>query len=339
MAWFIETWAYCAADCFAMISGYVGYREKRQGFNPKSLIFLWIRVVFISLLMCGIFAIIAPSTVTLKVILQSIFPISFSTYWYFTAYFGVALFAPVINSVVRSFNNSRLKRFLVAIVLLFSFYACFVSSVRHGTDPFTLNSGYSFLWLVIMYFVGASIKKCSIGTEISTRKNIGILLCCQAITWCYVICVSMLTMKLLGSVKGTGLLACYISPTVLVMGIVYINLFAKITMTPRSEKAIKLIAPGAFSAYIVNDGPLFRKYFMEGHFKYLAHSSPVLIPVVTILFAFVFVIVISLLDKLREKLFSIVKTNVLEDKIEKGIEYCFDRLIRLMKHVITMSSR
>ena len=29
-AWFLETWAYCAVDVFALISGYVSYTERER---------------------------------------------------------------------------------------------------------------------------------------------------------------------------------------------------------------------------------------------------------------------------------------------------------------------
>ena len=35
VSWFIETVAYCAVDCYAIVSGYVGYREEEKPYNYR----------------------------------------------------------------------------------------------------------------------------------------------------------------------------------------------------------------------------------------------------------------------------------------------------------------
>ena len=44
-AWFLETCAYCAVDCYGLISGYVGVNGK---FRPARLLELWLQVFFYS---------------------------------------------------------------------------------------------------------------------------------------------------------------------------------------------------------------------------------------------------------------------------------------------------
>lgn len=43
--WLMETMAYCAVNCYGLISGYVGYGKK---FKLRNIIQLWIEVIFYS---------------------------------------------------------------------------------------------------------------------------------------------------------------------------------------------------------------------------------------------------------------------------------------------------
>ena len=53
IAWFLGICAFCAINCFAMISGYVGFNKK---FKFSNLVNLWLQVVFYSVLItCGFF--------------------------------------------------------------------------------------------------------------------------------------------------------------------------------------------------------------------------------------------------------------------------------------------
>ena len=46
VSWLMETWAYCAVDCFALISGFAAYSEKERPTRYANYIMLWLQVVF-----------------------------------------------------------------------------------------------------------------------------------------------------------------------------------------------------------------------------------------------------------------------------------------------------
>ena len=52
IAWFLEIGAYCAVNCFALITGYVMYNKT---IKAKSIIGLWFQVLFYSLLFTSLF--------------------------------------------------------------------------------------------------------------------------------------------------------------------------------------------------------------------------------------------------------------------------------------------
>ena len=46
IVWFLEIWAYSAVDIFALISGFVGYREEEKPIKYSSYILLWVQAIF-----------------------------------------------------------------------------------------------------------------------------------------------------------------------------------------------------------------------------------------------------------------------------------------------------
>ena len=60
LSWFIETCAYCAVNCYALISGFIGYKSKHKYSN---IINLYIQTAFYALLATGIFYLSAPDEV------------------------------------------------------------------------------------------------------------------------------------------------------------------------------------------------------------------------------------------------------------------------------------
>ena len=88
-AWLLETAAYCAVDCYALISGYVGFGTRCR---YADLAALWLRVVFYTVTITAVFALVLPGSVSAGEWLRAIFPVMFNQYWYFTAYFCLFLF-------------------------------------------------------------------------------------------------------------------------------------------------------------------------------------------------------------------------------------------------------
>ena len=130
VAWFIEIAAFCAVNCYALISGYVGVKSK---YKVSNILYLWLQVAIYSVAISVVFAIIKPDTYTWKTILKSFVPVTFSQYWYFTAYFGLFLFIPILNFARNNMPRNVLKYVLWTLILIITVLS------RLREDLFTLN--------------------------------------------------------------------------------------------------------------------------------------------------------------------------------------------------------
>ena len=113
----LETAAYCAVNCYGLISGYVGVQRR---FRYSGALALWLRVAFYTLGITAVFACLMPGSVNGDRVLRAFFPVLFRQYWYVTAYFGMCLFIPFFNLLLTAYTSPTVLLAAVALVLCFT---------------------------------------------------------------------------------------------------------------------------------------------------------------------------------------------------------------------------
>ena len=320
-AWFIEICAYCAVNIFALISGYVSYTDKEKKVKYSNYINIWLQIVFYGLLVTLIFDIINPLLVSTKDYLIVLFPFTNNLYWYFTAYTGLFAIIPFLNNGIRSCSNKTMKKVFIIIITFFSI-------INIVTNSFNLNGGYSFVWLVLLYILGASIKKCNIGKNLKNYQCIIAVLCLCFITYLYKIYglkISILNLKI-----TRNFLVSYTSPTILAIAILYVINFSKLKFNNFSKRIIKFAAPSAFTIYILNNHRLIWDHIMENLFVNISNQSIIKIFICITGFASLFVIISILLDKIRILLFNKIHIKTLVDKIDNLLNALLDKIENLI---------
>lgn len=151
--WFLEIAAYCAVDVFAMITGYVMVSGKFNGFK---IIPLWLTVFFYSAGVTMLFYIVPALSQIQKpsgkeIILRCI-PVCTGQYWYFTKYVGMFFFIPFVNKMLNGLDKKAHSKMCMIIIILFSIFPLFV---LNKIDMFALGWGYTSIWLLCMYIIGA----------------------------------------------------------------------------------------------------------------------------------------------------------------------------------------
>ena len=149
---FLHSFTAWHVNGFALISGIVGYKTNKY----SNLFYLWLTVLFYSVgihIYCKQYKknYYVGSDITVE-----FYPIIFRRYWYFTAYFAMYLFLPVINKGIASLTKNEFKLVVLSILGLFAFWRDYKNPKK---DVFQLNEGMSVLWLLTFYLTGAYIGK------------------------------------------------------------------------------------------------------------------------------------------------------------------------------------
>lgn len=96
--------------------------------------------------------------ITKKKLILSFFPILIKRQWYFSSYFIMYLFLPLINKGICYLNRKTYRNIIFLLIEFFSFYYIIAVLLGKGDYNF-LNYGYSPLWLITLYIIGGYFGK------------------------------------------------------------------------------------------------------------------------------------------------------------------------------------
>lgn len=247
-AWLLEIAAYCAVNCYAIITGYNYYGTEVKW---NKIVELWLQVVFYSLGITILYLALGRG-VNSSIWFKSLLPVTSSCYWYVTAYFGMFIFIPMMNIFLESFSKRRLE-----IVLFSSFIIFSVLPTIFNVDPFKLNRGYSMLWLCLLFIVGGYLRKYNIGNLITPSKALCYYLFSISFTWFSKIGLELITFVFTGKVKYGNVFVKYTSPSIVVAGMFLFIFFMNIDIKNwKLIKFIKVLAPASFGVYLIHLQPL-----------------------------------------------------------------------------------
>lgn len=289
MAWLFEAMAYCAVDCFVVISGFVGYKKKLSGY--RNLIGLWVQVMFYSVFIT-VLSHFRYNNVNFSILVSSFFPVFSKQYWFFTSYFVMILFAPIVNSAIQN-SNERTAIFSALILCIVFSMSSFMEE-----DPFGLYKGYSVLWFIALYYLGGIINKHNIFGKIKNNTLIFGYCLSVLITW---LIKYMLDNK--GS-YNSNILYSYISPTIIIETICLVRLFSRISIAIHFiKKIITNITPLVFSVYLIHDHPIVREYAIKDRFCFIT-DKPLFFFIVDYFGGVLLIFMICIVaDMIRDKVF------------------------------------
>lgn len=274
LVWGFETAAYCAVNCYGLISGYVGYRAK---FRVSNIVLLWCRVVYYTLLISFVFAVLTDGLVGKQGLINAIFPVSTEQYWYFTAYVGMFFFIPLLNMFINRASKKQMTGVIAACFVLFSLFPTIFRR-----DIFYLYEGYSAFWLMILYLMGGYIAKYDIGKKVKSGQAAGVYIVCIIVSWVVKMGMDKRMWDAYGSLPEKDLLVSYTSPTILLAGAALVILFSRMHIPQRMKRWIGIFAPLSFSVYLIHFHPLIKEHILQDRFGSYAQHSPAVLAVLLI---------------------------------------------------------
>lgn len=295
---FLLTVAWCGVDIFALISGFVGYQHQK-GYRIAGFLRLWLQVLFYSAGISLLFYFIYPGSISKTELLKSFAPLTTKAYWYFTAYFFVILFAPVLNNLISKYDKKHLICFaIIGGVIL---YAAHLLPAVFGT-----------VLLIYMYFIGGIISKYQEQIKFNNAVYISLIIGLIIFTWAWRVYWEPIK-PFLG-----GLWLRNDSPTIIAISLCLLMLFAR--FKPSNTLLISLITPSIFSVYLLNDHFLIRRYFITEHLSWLPDSPWYILFCYVICYGILFFIAALIIDFGRRKLEEYLHIKDKAQSIENSVK-------------------
>ncbi len=240
MTWLAESAAYCAVNCFGLVSGWVG---AGRSVSVGKAAGLWLQTAFYSLGFT-LLGLAIHSKVAGDPLLWAAFPLISGQYWYMTAYFGVMLLMPLLEAGVRDLPLRSLGLLALGVLAL-SVTGTFLTpaATMSLNRIYNLGGGYSVIWLALLYVVGGYLRRSELLKKLKKRWAALLYLLCLAVTW-----VSIL--------RDEWRWLSYTSPTVLLEGVALVLFFSKLELRARPlRRAVEVMAPAALGVYLIHISP------------------------------------------------------------------------------------
>jgi hypothetical protein len=211
-------------------------------------------VVFYSLCITAIFSFLIPGVdVTWENWVNTVFPIARNQYWFFTSYVALFFTMPLLNHLITTIEQKQLQRYLIGGFLLLSVYPTLVQN-----DLFSLNRGYSFLWFMYLYLVGAYCSRFNIGESLKKRWLFGGFGLTCLLTVLGYGASTIVGRRLIGAPLLEGLfnynsILIFVEAVCLFLAFKYLKIANNLL-----QKIITFVSPAVFYVYILHDNPLFR---------------------------------------------------------------------------------
>ena len=302
VAKFIGLAVNCAVDVYAIISGFVAYTDAPKKLKTSKFLTIWTQVFTYSFIIAlGVFAIshVSPkiTTMGLKELIRRALPITSNAYWYFSAYVPVLILAPWINKFLSKLSRKEATQLAATLFGTFSVFVLIASKIAPA-DAFSLGYGYSALWLLVLYVIGAWMKKCDVTSRIKTSA-----------AW-ITLAVSVAITEILRLI-GVGGISSYTSPTIVINALALVIIFAKWSPAQTATKLIKFFAPAAFGVYLIHDNDHIRSYLISrlGSWIVSLNRGGWLAVPIALAAALAILIVCLLIEKLRLTLFKVLRIN------------------------------
>ncbi|MFU2180832.1 acyltransferase [Streptococcus pluranimalium] len=294
--WIIQASVYVAVNCYALISGYVGFRSH---FKYSKLINLWLQVAFYTI---GItlFFLLLGKPIEAQDWIGAFFPVITGQYWYVTAYFGLMLTMPFFNIALPRMGLSDLGKMIVIGFVVFSLLPVLLDT---SVSEFSLSKGFSMTWLILLYIVGAFLARIDIKRLNKPFWLIGLYIFSIAAT---------LILKYTVSEKWYW----YTSPTITLGALALFILFVNLDISPtgRLIKWIRFFAPATFGVYLVHLHPLVVKFAMRDFAEHFVDASVFVFPIIVLGVSLLIYLGSSMIEKIRIWLF---KTLDVSNKVAK----------------------
>lgn len=301
--WLLEACAYCAVNCYALISGYVGYKSKTK---LSSLIKLTFTVLFYTIVTTIALFSFVDRNFSIGSLVRIFIPFGFgnNAYWYFTAYFCLFFLQPYINILINHLDKRLHKKLLVISILLFS-----VLPFLMNMDLFNTVGGYSVIWLIQLYVIGAYIGKYN---AMVNKKTI---------FWCVLYLFSVISTWGLKTIfdnchnfffdrlYGSENFLTYTSPFVLSASLSLFMIFKKIQFSKFVLKIISFFTPMAFSVYLIHCSPLIWNYVLKYSLAEISGINSIGLIALTLFGAVLIWFVCSIIDLIRIYLFKLLKID------------------------------
>lgn len=234
----------CAVNVFVLISGYfLSQSPKRTLGKPFTL---YLQVVIFHFIAFSIGLALSEFSFEPTGLIPQFLP----TNYFVTIYASLYFISPCINSYLKSISQESYKRIIIILMILFSIYPSLMDVLREFsgnelTGTSTIGNwgsqyGYTIVNFVLLYIIGAYIRKYGIPAKIGKGKwIIAVISVCIIFGWRIVVS----HLHPMGQSSATS----YLNPFVILLAVCVFGIFREMKF---ESKVINELSKAAFTCFL-----------------------------------------------------------------------------------------
>lgn len=315
---------FLSVNTFALLSGYFSYKKSNvKNKRIIELVFIAAFYAFLYTLIFYFFNLFDVRSHGFKEVVVSIFPPIKGMWWYITCYMLVFFMIPFLNKFINSISKKDYKKIMFLLFILLSV----IPSILFMKDFFKIMEGYSSIWLIYLYLLGAYISKYNNDFNKNIKYYIKIFICLLLISSSINFLVKILSKILFNHFVLENWFINYISPFNVIESCLLIIIFNKINKNynNRINKLIQFLSLSSFSVYIGHTHYLVFTYLNKDILLSYMDYNFVNLTFIIISLIMLIYIGLSLFDQIRKLIFNLFKINKLIDFIGSK----FDNILSL----------
>lgn len=291
---FVESFCICGVNMFVLITGYFSTNQSK--IKIRKILDLLVDVAFwggVSYVFCVLFGWRAFSITEL---IKEVFPFVKGGRWFVKAYIILMLFIPFINKVINQISKESYRVLLIISMILFSVWPSFLP------QPPIDDYGYGFIHFILLYLIGAYIKKYVSNTPGKLFSAVGYLISAAFVV--------------VSAWYGLGYAWGYDYLFVILESVFLLLLFSQFTI---QSNIINKLAACSFGVFLIHTSPFFSVIVYEKifHATELMNSNTIFYLISVIVCVPTFYFIGYCLESIKKVFFS-VTVEMLLNRIKIG---------------------
>lgn len=309
-------------DVFILISGYFLIKSNSPVFNLKRILKLLAQVFFYSVSLYCIFAILGMNTIGIKSLIRYLFPITFSCWWFASAYFALYLIHPFLNKLLLGIDKKTYQNLLVLMIICWSVIPTFTKSSFQGN---------SLIWFVTLYAVAGYARIYGFNPAFKAKHYFFFGIVFTALTYL----TSVIFMTLGSKISFfSGVITYFYEQDKITVFLISLSLFMAFTSLKMNyHKWINKLASATFGVYLIHDNNFVRPWLWLGVFKNAEYQNTILLIPYSILVVLIVYICCTLIDLFRQRFVEKPFMRFV-NKHDKEWEKFFEKIIGYCKTII-----
>lgn len=313
---FIQPLIFVHVNSFILVTGYFQCESR---FKMGKVLQLNNSVWFYKALIPLILIVMGMLTLGKLELIKLLSPVSHYDYWFMTQYILLYLISPILNIVINNISKDKYKTMLVLFFVIFS-----IMPFLTNQEIYPSSMGYTLLQFVILYFMGAYLRKYKIDNCYYLKKF-------STNTKRLIFIVAFLLSGIISAIltiSGTSFIGknsildyigqtlvnnsnAYNNPLLIITTISYFLFFSTINF---KSKFINLVSKLTLGVYLIHDNVYIRSR-IYGWFGFNSSSYSCAIIPKMIVVTFVIFIGCSIIELVRQSVFKFIYRRKLSKKI------------------------